>query len=131
LLVGAHNYRTDVNGESVNKFFQPIIEYLNESLDEKTVSIEYDIRRNKSLTYKDGEDLIFIKDFTYFFFAKRKITQYLRARKKESLVGLESFLSEINSSLSFRLESRSFLADLERKTDLILSYSDVFMFIFS
>lgn len=95
LFSGANSHRVDLQGTFINRYFQPLIEYIKEEMSGQTVLIDY-LPRDPTKNYRPESNLFFLDEYQY---AARIITKIKGGNLKFNLPGYEEFLDEVNDTL--------------------------------
>ncbi|WP_089786620.1 hypothetical protein [Chitinophaga sp. YR573] len=126
IFSGANNYRVDFEGEFVNRYFQPMMEYMGETFKEDSLIIEYE-REDRTKNYKSRNKLLFLKRYSYAAW----LLQILQRKKRVMrLNGLEGFIKEVNERAGMNINYNSYISELHGKLKLLFAYTYIYETIF-
>jgi hypothetical protein len=126
LFAGANTYRVDFEGESINRYFQPITEYLRAQFDHDFLLTEY-TPQNDSKNYKSRDKLLFLD----LYFPAARFLQYFNTRRsEENLPGFEAFLNDFRAKMPELVKSMKYLKILRARIKELKAYEFIYNILF-
>ena len=126
LFSGANTHRVDFQDAFINRYFQPLIEYIKEEEGRQSLMIDY-LPRDSSKNYKPQTNLFFLDEYRL---AARIITEVRSRRLKYNLHGYEEFLNEVSERFNFDLNKTQYRKSIEqivRETQANAFVYDIFL----
>lgn len=126
LFSGANSHRVDFQDAFINRYFQPLIEYINEEEGRQTLMIDH-LPRALSKNYQPQTNLVFLDEYRS---AARMITQFTSRRLKYNLPGYEELLNEVSERFNIELNKTQYKKSIEQTVREIQANAfvyDIFM----
>lgn len=126
LFVGANSHRTDFEQQFVNRYFQPIIEYLENDHHIESLSVDYkaeDLTKN----YKQREKILFLDKYLDAI----RLWNYFKNRNLvKNLSEFDLFVEDVNIQFPELRLSSSYLDSISKRVKLIMDYGSLFNLFF-
>lgn len=122
LFLSANTYRTDFNGFYVNKYFEPIIEYLRCNNDANSVIVEYQPQKTDRKYGTEKRTLFFEQYIPVLNFVSRVFL----TKGKLNLEGFDDFENELKLNISDRVFTSTFKKSLINTVNIIKTHSMLF-----
>jgi hypothetical protein len=97
LFTGSIAHRVELDGAHVNRYFQPIIDFLKAKYQRDSIIVEY-FKPNYSKTYKSSDQVIFLAQFIPFF---QVINAFKFTNMQFKLKDYDLFLNAVQEQLPF------------------------------
>jgi hypothetical protein len=128
LFVSSSIYRSDLKGISMNKYFDPMLDYLESELGQKSLLIEYEKEKPRVLHREDRIINVF-GAFAFVNFLTKLLNNRLIHKRIVSLPGLSDCLSEIETQYTV-LTKKYMLRRLINMSQTVKAWSCLFDIIF-
>jgi hypothetical protein len=121
LLAGANSHRIDFEGQFVNRYFQPVTEYL-EDKKQDFLLVEYEPRL-ASKKYPSENHLIFLDDYL----PAAKFIQSLKlVAGPKTLKGFDEFFQEVRNKIPDVVKNKKYLKIISARVKELKAYALVF-----
>jgi hypothetical protein len=122
LFAGANSHRVEFEGGFINRYFQPMAEYLEKDLGKKSVMIDY-YPKDPTKHYKADGDLLFFHKYAY---AALMLHRRRTGKQMVQMQGFQDAYKNAQEKLPFLPGVQQYLKQLSAKVGQLQAYATVF-----
>jgi hypothetical protein len=122
LFVEKNTYRTNLDGQAINRHYEPVIGYIKEEFGKESLLINVDAK-DDSINYKDADKLLFLENYTGLVNLRTKLK---KEKLQVHLPGFETFLTEFDALVSGLIKVDKYQQALYKQVQQIKGYAYIY-----